>query len=234
MVQIANIPRSERAAALTAVIVLHVLLLALFLATRSSMPPPAITPGSMTVVSLADDSAATPPPPLKMPSKVPDDLVQLAELALSTETDPSASTASASGCTALEAVTKALLSDPVAVAAVLQAPPETRSIAEAIVVWNVGWTPATATLGAPLEPVRTRVRESLQSIDAACLDEPIAGPRLIPVPAGGGTMFLVIGSGNWSWRQLTVDPDPMLQLSPPGTAGTPSAPSIASMSRPWN
>lgn len=220
MVHPANIPRSRRLAALMAVTALHALLLLLFLTARSVAPQPAQAPGALTIVSVADDSSATPPPPPKLPSPVVDD-VQLAEFALSTETDPTASAASASGCAALEAVTEALLTDPVAVAAVLQAPPETRSIAEAIVVWNTGWAAATATAGAPLEPVRATVRRSLESIDERCLDEPIAGPRLVPIPAGAGTMFLVFGSGSWTWRQLTLDPDPLLEVANPGPVAAP-------------
>jgi hypothetical protein len=169
-----------------------------------------------------------------MPSKVLEEVVQMAELALSTETDPAASAASASGCAALEAVTKGLLADPVAVAAVLRAPPETRSIAEAIVVWNTGWSEATAIAGAPLEPVRTTVRQSLETIDERCLDEPIAGPRLVPIPAGAGTMFLVFGSGSWTWRQLTLDPDPMLEVAKPASVRPGGLFPNSAMNRPWN
>ncbi len=213
MAHTANIPRPQRAGALVTVIVLHALLLAFFLATRGPAPLPAQMPGSLTIVSVADESAATPPPPPRLPSEVVlEDVVELAELALAAETDPNATAASASGCAALDTITKAILADPVAVAAVLRAPPETRSIAEAIVVWNSGWTDYTATVGAPLEPVRAAVRQSLGSIDEGCLDEPVLGPRLVPIPAGSGTMFLVFGSGIWTWRQLIVDPQPLLGM----------------------
>lgn len=218
MAHTANIPRPQRAGALIAVILVHALLLLFFLATRGPAQLPAQMPGALTVVSVADDSAATPPPPPRLPSKVElEDAVELAELALAAETDPNATAASTSGCAALETVTKALLADPVAVAAVLKAPPETRSIAEAIVVWNSGWSDYTAVVGAPLEPVRAAVTQTLGSIDEGCLDEPILGPRLVPIPAGGGTMFLVFGSGSWTWRQLTVEPAPLLGFSNSGT-----------------
>ncbi len=213
MAHTANIPRPQRAGALLTVIVLHALLLAFFLATRGPASSPAQTPGALTIVSVADESAATPPPPPTLPSKVVlEDVVELVELALAAETDPNATVAAASGCSALDTVTKAVLADPVAVAAILQAPAETRSIAEAIVVWNAGWSDYTATVGAPLEPVRAAVRQSLGSIDEGCLDETVLGPRLVPIPAGSGTMFLVIGSGSWTWRQLTVDPLPLLGM----------------------
>lgn len=205
MVDPADIPRHQRIAAFMTVIVLHVLLLLLLLATRATTSQPARSPGAMTVVSIADRSEAVPPPPPKLPSKVLKEAVQLAELAMSTETNPDSTAASASGCVTLDTITKALLADPPTVAAILKAPPETRSIAEAIVIWNSEWSEAAATPGGPLEPVRVTVSQSLASIDEACLDEPVAGPRLIPIPAGEGTMFLVFGSGSWTWRQLTLD-----------------------------
>jgi hypothetical protein len=229
MVDAAHVPRSQRAAALITVIILHLLLLLLFLAIRSAAPQPAQSPGALTVVSIADETEAVPPPPPKMPSKVLKEAVQLAELALSTETNPDATAASASGCVTLDTITKALLADSPTVAAVLQAPPETRSIAEAIVVWNSGWSEATATPGAPLELVRATVSQSLQSIDEACLDEPVAGPRLVPVPAGEGTMFLVFGSGSWTWRQLTLEPQPIFPTATPRPV---DAPYRASLARP--
>ncbi len=229
MVDAAHLPRSERAAALISVIVLHLLLLLLFLAIRSAAPQPAQPPGALTVVSIADETEAVPPPPPKMPSKVLKEAVQLAQLALSTETNPDAKAAGASGCVTLDTITKALLADPPTVAAVLQAPPETRSIAEAIVVWNSGWSEAAATPGAPLELVRSTVSQSLQSIDEECLDEPVAGPRLVPIPAGAGTMFLVFGSGSWTWRQLTLEPVPAFPLTTPQPVAAPYA---ASLNRP--
>lgn len=234
MADTANIPPPQRAVALTVVIALHAMLLLFFLATRWPAPAPAQMPGALTVVSIADQSAATLPPPPKLPSKVVlEDVVELAELALATETNPNATAASASGCAALETVTKSVLGDPLAVAAVLQAPPETRSIAEAIVVWNSGWNVATATAGAPLERVRLTVSQSLRSVDEGCLDEPIAGPRLIPIPAGEGTMFLVFGSGSWTWRQLILDPLQIMLADPEAFATRNTAP-IPSMRRPWN
>ncbi|MDQ3479549.1 MAG: hypothetical protein M3438_10420 [Pseudomonadota bacterium] len=234
MVHTANIPRPQRAAALMIVILMHALLLLFFFITRWQAPAPAQTPGALTVVSVADQSAATLPPPPKLPSKVVlEDVVELAEIALAAEANPNGAAASASACPTLEVVSKALLSDPLTVAAVRQAPPETRSIAEAIVIWNSGWSPATATIGAPLERVRVNVSQSLESIDEACLDEPVAGPRLVPIPAGEGTMFLVFGSGSWTWRQLILDPQPMMLAGPEAFATRNSAPAPA-IRWPWN
>ena len=62
--------------------------------------------------------------------------------------------------------------------------------------------------GPTLGPARSVVERSLESIDDSCLDAPIAGPRLVPLPDGERTMFLVFGSGAWTWRELTASADP--------------------------
>lgn len=83
---------------------------------------------------------------------------------------------------------------------------ETRSIAEAIIIWNAGWSAAAASMDSPLAPARSALEQTLIGISDGCLDEQVAGPRLVPIPAGSnGTMFLVIGSGLWRWRDLTRD-----------------------------
>lgn len=122
--------------------------------------------------------------------------------------DPPSTTGApgAEACPTLDAITKALIADRAAVDQVLAAPPETRSIADAIIVWNSDWSAATTTVDAPLGEVRAAVLQSLGETADHCLDEPIAGPRLIPIPAGSGTVFLVFGSGNWRWRQLLTNP----------------------------
>jgi hypothetical protein len=194
------------------VVALHLCFIILALAARSAMKPPAALPGALTVVSLADAASATPPPPLPLPSKIIEQ-GPVSEFVVAAEEDSAAEAPGASGCTTLEAVSKALLADAAALNAVLAAPPDTRSIAEAIVVWNAGWSPATSSVAAPLGAVRASVTTSLASVEDNCLDEAIAGPRLIPIPAGQRTMFVVIGSGNWNWRQL---------LQPAGLPGAPA------------
>jgi hypothetical protein len=206
MVHAASLPRRNRAAALTFVVALHLCLIILALAARSATQPVQASPGALTVVSIANAASTTPPPPPPLPSKIIEDN-PVSQIVVAAEADSGPDAPAGSGCTTLEAVSKALLSDTEALGAVLAAPPDTRSIAEAIVVWNAGWSEATSSIEAPLGPVRVAVTSSLSSVEDNCLDEPIAGPRLIPIPAGQRTMFVVIGSGNWSWRQLLRQPD---------------------------
>lgn len=198
-------PRHERAATLAAALALHLGLLALMLSLSAARPAPVATPlgPAMISLSLAPDQGKPPPPAL--PSKAVDR--QSAFAAPTATPDPNASTTGANGCAPLEVVGRALVADPAAVDAVLRVPLEHRSIAEAVVIWNAGWSPAASDVKAPLAPARAVLEQQLAALPDECLAAPVAGPRLIPIPAGEGrTMFLVVGSGHWAWNELLRDP----------------------------
>lgn len=200
--------KSQRLGVLMGVIALHVAMLVAFLASGGSPAPPPLKTGVTSIVSIsAEQPANRPPPPPKLPSKVVDEIKKLTAQALTFEPDSTALAAAPGQCATLDVVSKAITADSSAVEAVIQAPPEARSIAEAIVMWNAGWSNAASTPDSPLAPARTIVELSLNSIEDGCLDEQIAGPRLIPVPVPDGqrTMFLVFGSGSWTWRELLAD-----------------------------
>lgn len=201
--------QSQRIGVLTTVIALHAALLVAFLASGGAAAPPPVKPGvpSLTLIS-ADIPARRPPPPPVLPSKVIDEIKRLTEQTPTFDPDSTALAALSGQCATLDLVSKAIVADPSAVTAVVHAPPETRSIAEAIVIWNAGWSNAASTPDSPLGPARAIVELSLNSIEDGCLDEQIAGPRLVPVPVPNsqGTMFLVFGSGTWTWRELVTDP----------------------------
>ena len=193
---------------MTSVIALHALLFMVVFASGRALPLPARQPAALALVSLnVAASAKSLPPPPSLPSKFADRTQPVSQPAVANDPNSTALAAPAGGCATLNVVMTALVSDPAAVTAVINAPPETRSIAEAVVIWNVGWSNAASSLDAPLGPARTVVEQSLLTVADACLDEQVAGPRLMPVPDdAGGTMFLVIGSGNWTWRELVTDP----------------------------
>ena len=205
MVQLTIPPRAERVTVLAVAAALHLGLLAL-LVSAGSLPPPLARPLiAMTMVALTPERATGRPPPPALPSRIAQPQRVFRELMFSDQPDASASGA-AGACATLPLIIQALIADPSALAAMLGAPPETRSIADAVVLWNAGWAAAASTPDAPLAPARATIESSLRSLPDACLDEPIAGPRLVPVPNGDRTMFIAIGSGNWSWRQLVEDP----------------------------
>jgi hypothetical protein len=199
MIQRSTPPRSQRAAILSLAVALHLSLLALFMTIGVVHPLPAARPSSLSLISLTPEPAGKPPPAL--PSKTADPQRSLRPPAFSDEADSDA-TGAAGGCATLPLVMRSLVANAAAVDAVRQAPAESRSIADAVVLWNAGWSPDALTPDAPLAPARAAVEDSLRGLPAQCLDEPVAGPRLVPIPDQDRTMFLVIGSGNWAWRQL--------------------------------
>lgn len=200
--------RGERFAVLALVVTIHVAIAFLIIAIRSTVYPPPVKAEGIAMISLAaTPPSQAPPPPPKMPSKVADKKAELSAPATIYDESSSAGPPSA-GCSTLASVSNALLADPVAVASVVNAPPEARSIAEAVVMWNAGWADTADLPNAPLGPVRAAVEKGLSAIPPTCLDEPIAGPRFVPIPDGERTMLLVFGSGQWTWRQLLAQPFP--------------------------
>lgn len=201
-------PRSQRLTVLATVTGVHCLaFLAIFASKTEVLPLPA-KPGALSMVSLnADSPAQTPPPPPTLPSKMIDRTEPPREMALSDQPDSTATGAPLAGCATLEVVTNALVDDRAAVDAIHRAPLEARSISGAVVMWNAGWSDTALTFDAPLGLVRAVAEQSLHSVDAGCLEEEIAGPRLVPIPIGDETMFVVFGSGIWRWRELIFSTD---------------------------
>lgn len=226
MAQLSVPPRTERATVLAAAAALHLGLLVLLVSAGRISPAPVKRSGVMTMVALTPYRATGRPPPPALPSRIAEPQRVLSEFTFSDQ--PDANTNGATGaCATLPLIAHALVADPAALTAIVAAPPETRSIADAIVLWNAGWAEAASLPDAPLAPARATVEQSLRTLPDACLDEALAGPRLVPVPNGDRTMFVAIGSGNWSWRQLIDDPAVL-----PSVSLLPADRSIA-LSLPW-
>ena len=201
--------RPERAAVLTAAVVAHLSIFALLISIGSAVPPPASRSGTMTLISLVPEIAQGKPPPPLLPSKVADQRKIPLQDSFSAELDPTA-LGEAGGCAIFDVVSKSLTAEPAVASAILSTPRESRSIADAVVIWNAGWSVSAGSPGEPLGPARAVIEQSLRDVPDNCLDEPVAGPRLVPIPEGDRTMFLAIGSGNWTWRQLLTVPDAAL------------------------
>lgn len=197
---------------MTAAVVAHLSLFALlaWIGTSTPLVPP--RSGSMALISITPQSAQGKPPPPVLPSKIADPKPIIQSDSFSAELDPTPSGASG-GCATFDLVSKSLTAEPAIAAALLATPRESRSIADAVVIWNAGWSNSASAPTDPLGPARASIEQSLRSVPDNCLDEPVAGPRLVPIPEGDKTMFLAIGSGNWTWRQLLAEPDPALQAS---------------------
>lgn len=211
---------AQRAVVLTGVFAVHVGLLLLVLSARGAESPLSpLRESALSVISIpAAAPSPAPPPPPTLPSRVADTNRPLSETPPTIESDPNSTASPGGGCATLDSVSKALLVDPSALTAILAAPPETRSVADAIVLWNEGWSAAAPEVDGPLSPVRAAVKAVLEKVDRGCLGEEIVGPRLIPIPAGERTTFIVIGSGKWSWSALLLEQSPFVAELPGGPA----------------
>jgi hypothetical protein len=200
--------RTQRAATISIVLAMHALLSLAVLWTSGHAPvgPAPTRPMSLVNVSEPVKTASVPLPPVRRPViKVKATLPQPA----AEPSNPEVATNAAPGaaCDTLSAVRNAINTSSDAVQAIQDSPPHYRSIAGAIVLWNADWSAGAQQANEPLAAVRTAIDAGIASVDPACLDEPVAGPRLIPISFGDHSMYVVIGSGSWSWRQLLGTPD---------------------------
>lgn len=120
------------------------------------------------------------------------------------ETEPVASITVGSGsCDLTEAVTSNLRANAAVQAALAEIPRRSRSVANAVMLWNGDWT-SDETVGgrSSLAVLRLVIAASVRAAPFECRDSLVVGPRLIFVPDAVGTAVLAIGSGSWSWGQL--------------------------------
>jgi hypothetical protein len=104
-----------------------------------------------------------------------------------------------SDCALTDAIQAALRTDSATAQALGKVPPASRSVANAVMIWDGRWaTGATSALA----PIQRIVVASIRAAPAACQAAAITGPRLIMVPDGSGSAVLAFGSGVWSWAQL--------------------------------
>ncbi len=219
-------PKAQRLLVLGAVVLVHLLLLALLITARSRLAPSPVKAGAINLIALDTNEPEPPaePPPPRLPSERVEEVVPPTEP--SEAFDPlsqSTSAAAGSACAPLDAVASALLIDSAAMAAVRAAPRETRSISDAIVIWNSGWSGAATRPEDPLGAVRLMVERTLAMLPPECLEPVVAGPRLMPVTVGESTRLLVFGSGEWAWKQLLAGQSPT----------TPAQPDPEQQAKPW-
>lgn len=170
----------RRAAVAALIVALHAALAVLLLAPRPAPPLPQAVPLTVHLLPVSRAPVAVERgPPLDAALSVP---------AFDIAADPAPA---AAPCDVPAALTATLAGDP-AVTAALAAAPE-----RAVMAWNGGWS---VQPGAPA--IRRAVAATLAGTAAACLDEPLTGPRLAFVPVAGTTVSVAFGSGTWRWRDL--------------------------------
>lgn len=82
-------------------------------------------------------------------------------------------------------------------------PPDVRTSADAILLWNGQWLDPGATSADPNKGSLRRVVEGIVAgMPGECRGVPERGPQFIPVPKGDRTVMIVIGSGAWHWDDM--------------------------------
>lgn len=135
-----------------------------------------------------------PPPIIRLPTT---DQVLVATLS---ENDAAAP---GSACDLTEPVQAALRASEAVTARLPEIPPERRSVANVIMIWNTSWVAVHETLDP--EAMAT-IRETMAGVIAeASLDcrlQQQSGPRMIMIPGATDTTVLALGSGTWRWQDV--------------------------------
>lgn len=184
-----------------------------------------------------------PPVPVLVPMQnalVASLLKQVADQETSGGESQALALASAGGCDLTAPVQAALQADQQVQQLLPSIPPERRSVANAMAIWNQAWLTPDATVDPKVyETIRLTVATAIGSASEECRTQPQAGPRLVYLPAPtaqGGTTVLAMGSGEWTWQQVadTARPEVVLALNAPleRPAGTQLADMLKSMFSP--
>lgn len=149
-------------------------------------PPPPVEP-----------PIVLPPPALILPTDIP------AVMALLKQADQQAS---GGGCDLTSPVEAALRLSPDVQNQLPSIPPEERSVANALAVWNEDWVaPETLQSEEVFATIRNTIALTIEAASEACRLQVQAGPRLLYLPreaARGETVVLSVGSGTWTWQQV--------------------------------
>jgi hypothetical protein len=137
----------------------------------------------------------------------------------------------AGGCRLAEAVGAAILADGAAMAELDALPPQARTQADAVMLWDGRWQqsasapqPASAApLNGPrltLSQLRRVVEQEVRKAETECRDAIVNGPQFIALAGTVRTIIIVVGSGQWRWEDL-LRPE---EATEPLTRNPPSAP----------
>lgn len=196
--------RLRPGAVLLGVIAVHLVLGGIWLLQRVAVAP--APPSAMMLRAFAAPAVAPPLAPATAPlvASAPTEAIKRHNAALPDVPMLAPTAAVAVPCAPLDTLQAALAADSAARSAIAAVPLSARSVAEAIVVWNVGWSEVAGTPTAPLAIVRDVVTRTLATMPAHCLAEPVVGPRLILIDNGTQTSVLAFGSGTWRWSDLST------------------------------
>lgn len=160
---------------------------------------------AMTVEAVADAPPAPPAPPAPVASEIAI-AADIAVPVFATVDDAAAVTpvAGADGCGLTDTVTQALRASPAVRAVLGRIPLGSRSVANAVLVWNGQWAEPDSVGGAAaLASIREVVVASVAAAPQACRNAAVVGPRLMLIAEPSQTLVLAMGSGVWAWGQLS-------------------------------
>jgi hypothetical protein len=115
--------------------------------------------------------------------------------------------AGGSSCQILDVLQAMLQSSDDVRQALPRIPARSRSVANAVMLWDRGWTDGPTLGGASvLAAIQSTVAFGVRAAPPGCQAEVVRGPRLITVGDAQGVVVLAFGSGEWRWADLLVDP----------------------------
>lgn len=169
---------------------------------------PVPVPASATPIVVTEIAAAAPPSvPVEVklfPVTAMVDAPELSDADLAAAPSTLAGLAQmGAGCDLSDAVQSRLRASPAALAALQRIPRASRSVADAIMLWDGHWIDARSVGGdAGFAPVRAAVAGAVRAAPASCREAEVAGPRLVIIAGSAGNQVLAFGSGRWAWSQL--------------------------------
>lgn len=178
------------------------------------------------------DEGTPPPPPVatQVPVEMP---VEAAPLSPPAETDPGSMTpvfdaepdpattgdvagmasagagpdAAGTGCPLVASLREALERDARAQAALSLIPRASRSVANAVMLWDGQWIAPTRVGGrATTDTVRASLARIMANASETCRTQVNLGPVFVPVTNDRGTIVLAFGSGAWRWVDVLQGP----------------------------
>jgi hypothetical protein len=234
--------RAFRGGTLLFIAALHVVFI-LWLATQS-LREQRKSEGAISLITVATPASSGSEPETPRVAEVEtkaDNPIVIARLPLpALDAAPSAPGSSASegsgataagGCQLAEAVGAAILTDGAAMAELDALPPQARTQADAVMLWDGRWQQSASAVpphsAAPangpiltLSQLRRVVEQEIHKAETECRDAIVNGPRFIALPGARRTIIIVVGSGQWRWGDL-LRPD---QAFEPLTRDPPAPP----------
>lgn len=242
--------RAQRGGLLLVISALHVLAI-LWLATQSVD----VVREDEAVISLIDIAAPpggtterAPPKPRESTAEAVSRLIIARSPLPATSAAPALASPSVSGggglmpggCALAQAVGDTVLTDAAAMAELEALPPQARTQADAVMLWDGRWQspgvvssstlPGAVTSGAAEGITNSALRNVVEQVirDALteCREATVNGPQFIALPGPSRTTILVIGSGEWRWADLLRPDEPC-----PQAIGSPCLSPIANTTR---